>query len=84
MHKIIISFKEEIMKTIYFLNKITTTVFFFVLVVFLFFKIPRDSEAIRNRNATTIKITSSGQSLVFGSQVSFRQLVRGPAECDLV
>ena len=37
MHKIIISFKEEIMKTLYFLNKITTTVFFFVLVVFLFF-----------------------------------------------
>ena len=29
MHKIIISFKEEIMKTLYFLNKITTTVFFF-------------------------------------------------------
>ena len=28
MHKIIISFKEEIMKTLYFLNKITTTVFF--------------------------------------------------------
>ena len=29
MHKIIISFKEEIMKTLYFLNKVTKTVFLF-------------------------------------------------------
>ena len=36
MHKIIISFKEEIMKTLYFLNKITTTVFFCSRSIFIF------------------------------------------------